>query len=135
LTPYHENLIPKLIQTFDGSRRAMSKRNSDWYIPPDWGMFIVIPCVAVLSSILLPVVAQLKTADIRVLYGLGLGAGVISAVLLFVARLPLYEQRRFWTIGPMPLDRKHRRIYWLAYVFVVTGLLLLGVVWLRAHEI
>jgi len=36
LTPYHENLIPKLIQTFDGSRRAMSKRNSDWYIPPDW---------------------------------------------------------------------------------------------------
>jgi len=62
----------------------------------------------VLSSILLPVVAQLKTADIRVLYGLGLGAGVISAVLLFVARLPLYEQRRFWTIGPMPLDRKHR---------------------------
>ena len=113
----------------------MSKRNSDWYIPPDWGMFIVIPCVAVLASILLPVVAQLKTADIRVLYGLGLGAGVISAVLLFVARLPLYEQRRFWTIGPMPLDRKHRRIYWLAYVFVVTGLLLLGVVLLRAHEI
>ena len=28
----------------------MSKRNSDWYIPPDWGMFIVIPCIAVLSS-------------------------------------------------------------------------------------
>jgi hypothetical protein len=135
LTPYHENLIPKLIQTFDGSRRAMSKRNSDWYIPPDWGMFIVIPCVAVLSSLLLPVVAQLKTADIRVLYGLGLGAGVIGAVLLFVGRLPLYEQRRFWTIGPMPLDRKHRRIYWLAYAFVVASLLLLGVVWLRAHEI
>jgi len=135
LTPHHENLIPKLIQTFDGSRRAMSKRNSDWYIPPDWGMFIVIPCVAVLSSLLLPVVAQLKTADIRVLYGLGLGAGVIGAVLLFVGRLPLYEQRRFWTIGPMPLDRKHRRIYWLAYAFVVASLLLLGVVWLRAHEI
>jgi hypothetical protein len=135
LTPYHENLIPKLIQTFDGSRRAMSKRNSDWYIPPDWGMFIVIPCVAVLSSLLLPVVAQLKTADIRVLYGLGLGAGVIGAVLLFVGRLPLYEQRRFCTIGPMPLDRKHRRIYWLAYAFVVASLLLLGVVWLRAHEI
>jgi hypothetical protein len=34
----------------------------------------------------------------------------------------------------MPLDRKHRRIYWLAYAFVVASLLLLGVVWLRAHE-
>jgi hypothetical protein len=68
------------------------------------------------------------------LYGFGLGAGVIGAVLLFVARLPLYKQRRFWTIGPMQLDRKLRRIYWLAYAFVVASLLLLGVVWLRAHE-
>jgi hypothetical protein len=133
LTPRHENLIPKLIPTFDGSRRAMSKRNSDWYIPPDWGMFIVIPCIAVLSSMLLPIVAKLQTADMRALYGFGLGAGVIGTVLLFVARLPLYKQRRFWTIGPMQLDRKHRRIYWLAYAFVVASLLLLGIVWLRAH--
>lgn len=119
---------------FGESRRNMSKRNSDWYIPPEWGMFIVIPCIAVLSSMLLPLVAQLKTGDMRALYGFGLGAGVIGALLLLVARLPLYKQRRFWTIGPMLLDRKHRRIYWLAYVFVAASLLLLGVVWLRVHE-
>jgi hypothetical protein len=116
----------------------MSKRNSDWYIPPDWhwylGMFIVLPCIAVLASMLLPLVAQLKTADMRALYGFGLGAGVIGAVILFVVRLPLYRQRRFWTIGPMQLDRKYRRIYWLAYVFVAASLLLFGVVWLRVHE-
>jgi dipeptide/tripeptide permease len=116
----------------------MSKRNSDWYIPPDWhwylGAFIVLPCIMVLASILLPVVARLKTADMRALYGFGLGTGAIGAVLLFAARLPLYKQRRFWTIGPMQLDRKHRRIYWLAYAFVVASLLLLGVVWLRIHE-
>ena len=113
----------------------MSKRNSDWYIPPDWlwylGSFIVIPCIAVLAGMLMPIVAKLQTADMRALYGFGLGAGVIGAVLLFVARLPLYKQRRFWTIGPMQLDRKHRRIYWLAYAFVMASLLLLGVVWLR----
>jgi hypothetical protein len=113
----------------------MSKRNSDWYIPPDWGMFIVIPCIAVLASMLLPLVAQLKTADMRALYGLGLGAGVVGAALLFVARLPLYKRRQFWTISPTQLDRKHRRIYWLAYAIVVASLLLLGVVWLRVHEI
>lgn len=112
----------------------MSKRNSDWYIPPDWGIFLVIPCIAVLSSMLLPVVAQLKTGDMRALYGFGLGAGIIGVVMLFVARLPLYKQRRVWTIGPMQLDRKHRRIYWMAYVFVAASLLLLGVVWLRTHE-
>ena len=117
----------------------MSKRNSDWYIPPDWlwlmGPFIMLPCIVVLSSMLLPIVAKLQTADIRALYGLGLRAGVIGAGLLFVDRLPLYKQHRFWTIGPMQLDRKHRRIYWLAYAFVVAGLLLLGVVRLRTHEI
>lgn len=113
----------------------MSNRNSDWYIPPDWGMFIVIPCIAVLAGMLLPIVAKLHTADLRMLYGFGLGAGVVGAVLLFVARLPLYKQRRFWTIGPMQLDRKHRRVYWLACAFVVASLLLLGAVWLRTHEI
>ena len=114
----------------------MSKRNSDWYIPPDWRwilfMQFVFPCIAVLAPLLFPVVARLKTADARALYGFGLGAGVIGAVLLFMARLPLYKRRRFGTIGPTQLDRKHRRIYWLAYVFVAASLLLLAVVWLRA---
>ncbi|MGA2788957.1 MAG: hypothetical protein ABSF60_15665 [Verrucomicrobiota bacterium] len=114
--------------------RGDRARPGHWYIPPDWGMFLVIPCIVVLSSILLPVLAQLKTGDMRALYGFGLGAGVIGVVLLFVARLPLYKQRRFWIIGPMQLDRKHRHIYWLAYVFVAASLLLLGVVWLRTHE-
>lgn len=97
------------------------------------GPFIVLPCIVVLAGMLLPIVAKLHTADIRMLYGLGLGAGVMGAVLLFVVRLPLYKQRRFWTIGPMELDRKHRRIYWLAYALVVASLLVLGVVWLRTH--
>ena len=116
----------------------MSKRNSDWYVPPGWlclaGPFFVLLCVAALGRILLPLVARLKTADIRELYCFALGAGVVSAVLFFVARLPLYKQHRFGTIGPMPLDRKHRCIYWLAYAFVLVSLLLFGVVWLRAHE-
>jgi hypothetical protein len=117
---------------------SMNKRDSDWYIPPDWlcllGMSIVPLVIGLLASMLLPLVVRLKTGDLRALYGVGLGAGVISAVMLFVARLPLYKQRQFWTIGPMQLDRKHRRIYWLAYVFVAASLLLLGIVWLRAHE-
>jgi hypothetical protein len=117
------------------SRHAMRKRNSDWYIPPDWlclfGTFYLIPCMAMLATMLLLLVAGLKAADMSDLYGFGLGAGVISVVLLFVARLPLYKQGRFWTIGPRRLDKRHRRIYWLAYVFVAASLLLLGVVCLR----
>jgi hypothetical protein len=54
--------------------------------------------------------------------------------LLFAARLPLYKQGRFWTIGPKQLDRKHRRIYRLAHIFVAASLVLLGAVWLKAHQ-
>ena len=116
----------------------MSKRNSDWYIPPDLlallGMFFVLPGIAVLATILLPLVARLQTANLRALYGFGLGAGVVGAILLFAARLPLYKQRRFWTVGPGQLDPKHRRLYWLAYIFFAASLLLFAAVWLRTHD-
>jgi hypothetical protein len=116
----------------------MSKRNSDWYMPSDWrwilGLQFGVPCVAVLAGLLLPFVARLKTADVRALYGVGLAAGIIGVALLFLARLPLYKEREFWTAGPKDLDRKHRRIYWMAYVFVAASLTLLGGVLLRLHE-
>ena len=113
----------------------MSKRNSDWYVPPDWrwllGLNFLLPCIAMLAGIFLSLIALLQTADMRALYGFGLGAGVMGTFLLFIARLPLYRQRRFWTIGPKHLDQKHRRAYWLSYVFVVVSMLMLGIVWLR----
>jgi len=110
----------------------MSKRKSDWYVPPDWILILFpIPCIAVLAALLLPVVAQLKSGDLWGVYALGVGAGVVGSVLLFLARLPLYRQRRFWTFGPGESDRKHRQLYWLAYLFVALSLLLLGVVWVK----
>ena len=115
----------------------MSKRNSDWYVPPEalglLSTLLLVPSIAVLAGILLPIVARLKTADVVALYGIGVGVGVVGAVLLFAARVPLYRQRRFWRFWPRCLDRKHRRIYWLAYGFVSAGLLLLWVVWLRTR--
>lgn len=119
------------------SKKTDPVKHSDWSIHPEWlggaGPFFVLGCISVLACLLLPLVARLQTADIRALYGFGLGAGVLGAILLFVFRRPLYQQRRFWTIGPMPLDRNHRRIYWLAYLFVAASVLLLGVVWLRTQ--
>lgn len=93
------------VQTFGDTARSMSKRRSDWYIPGDWlaifGMLVIIPSVAVLESMLLPAFAGLKTADVANLY-----AGVLGALLLFIARLPLYRAWRLWTFGPRLLDRR-----------------------------
>ncbi len=58
---------------------------------------------------------------------------MVGALLLLLARLPLYRERRFWTVGPRQLDQKHRRLCWLAYAFVTVSLLLLLVVWLRTR--
>jgi len=51
----------------------------------------------------------------------------IGTVLLFLARLPLYRQRRFLTFGPKELDERHRRVYWWAYRFIGASVLLLVV--------
>jgi hypothetical protein len=107
----------------------MSKKSSDWYIPPDWSLFLIIPTIAILSAMLLPVLSFLKTADALGLFYSGLGIGGFGIVLLFFARLPLYRQHRFLVFGPRELPALHRKLYWLAYLFVVTSVLLLAVVW------
>lgn len=94
-------------------------------------LLFVIPVIAILAGVLLPVLSFLKTADAIILFYTALGTGVMGSMLLFLARLPLYRQRRFWTFGPGALPQFHRKLYWLAYVAVVAALSLLGIVRLR----
>lgn len=96
-------------------------------------MLINLVCIPILAGMLLPSLSQFRRTDVSTLYGVGAGAGAIGIALLFIARLPLYRQRRFWAVGPRQLDRKHRLFYWLAYAFVTVSLLLLLVVWLRTR--
>jgi hypothetical protein len=113
----------------------MSKKSSDWYVPPDWafqfGWMVILPVTALLASMLLPILAQLKTANVLCLFWGGLGLGLGGIILLFFARLPLYRQRKFLTFGPKALPFFHRKLYWLAYLAAIAAVLLLGLVWLR----
>jgi hypothetical protein len=115
----------------------MSNRDSNWYVPADWmfhfGLFVGLACVVFLGGFLLPIVAALKAADVAVLYGCAVGAGITGILFLFIARLPLYRDRRFWMVGPRALDRRHRCFYWIAYMAVAISLLLLWIVWLRTR--
>jgi len=116
----------------------MSKKPSDWYLPEEVLGFLAsifllpaIGVIAVLASMLLPSITTLQRVDVPKLFSVGLAAGVCGIVLLFFARLPLYRQRQFLTFGPRELDRFHRRLYWLAYLFVIASVIFLGIVWLR----
>ncbi len=95
-------------------------------------LLFVVPVIAILAGILLPALSFLKTTDAIILFYTALGTGVVGSILPFLARLPLYRQRRFWTFGPGALPEFYRKLYWLADVAIVATLLLLGIVWLRA---
>ena len=60
------------------------------------------------------------------LFHFALGLGGIVSVLLFFARLPLYRQRRFFTLGPRSLAGVHRKLYYAAYCFIVPSVALLA---------
>jgi hypothetical protein len=113
----------------------MIKKSSDWYVPPDiaflFSLYFIFPIVMAVSGMLLPLLARFKSGDlVRVFYS-ALALGAVGTVLLFFARLPLYRKRQFLAFGPSQLSGIHRRLYWLAYLFVAVSILLLVLIWLR----
>jgi hypothetical protein len=113
----------------------MSKKLSDWYVPLDWfahfSLLLTLPIIVILAGILLPALSFLKAAGALNLFYSGLGIGSLGIILLFFARFPLYRQHKFLAFGPRELPAFHRKLYWLAYLFVVASVLLLAVVWLK----
>ena len=93
----------------------------------------VLPAVCVTAGILLPTAGRRRPGAVIALYGAGAAAGLLGIGLLFLARLPLCRQRRFWTVGPGLLDARHRRLYHWAYGCVGFGILLFVVVWMAAR--
>ena len=91
----------------------------------------LVSAIAMLAAVLIPSAAALRRIEVGRLFAVGLAAGIVGVILLFFARLPLYRQHRFWTVGPRALDRLHRRLYWLAYLCVLAGIGLLVLVWFR----
>jgi hypothetical protein len=117
---------------------VMSNKRSDNHLPEEVLGFLssiffmpVIPVIAMLTAMLLPSVTSPRGEIITSLYWVGVAGGVFGIVLLFLARLPLYRQRRFLNFGPRGLDRIHRRLYWLAYLVVLVSMGLFAIVWLR----
>jgi len=118
----------------------MSKKRPDSHLPEEVLGFLssifflpLISGIAMLTVMLLPSTSTFQRVDVTRLFAVGLLAGFCGIILLFFARLPLYRQRRFLTFGPRELDRFHRRLYWLAYLFVLVSIGLLVIVWFRVR--
>ena len=114
---------------------TMNKKSSDWYVPPDiaflFSFYFILPIILIPDGILLPLLARFKSGDLVGVFYSAVTLGAVGTVLLFFARLPLYRKRQFLTFGPNQLRGIHRRLYWLAYLFVTVSILLLVLIWLR----
>jgi hypothetical protein len=115
----------------------MGKNEPDEQLLPGWtfdGLVqFTVMVIGLLLIVFLPILSRLLTADLTDLYWSGLGVGGLGVLLLFLARLPLYRQRRFFTLGSKALPELHRKLYKIAYGVVISSVLLLGIVWLRAR--
>ncbi len=107
----------------------MKKWFKDWTpLPADMvvQMFpLVLIVIAVLSSVLLPILHHLRRADAWIVFGVSLGLAVVGVVLLFCARFPLYRQGQFFSFGSRLLDASHRRLYRLSYGFILVAVFVL----------
>jgi len=112
----------------------MKRALSDWYIPRDWlfhlGYHLAL-CVALAAAMILPALNASRHGN-RALFIVAFVLAIVGVVLLFIARLPLYRERRFFTLGPKALSASHRRLYWTAYAFIGTAVALMVLLLLTA---
>jgi hypothetical protein len=113
----------------------MEKKSSNWHFPADLGCFfffwVWIAFLTFVSGGILPLVSMLRYGNALGIFYTAMTIAGVGTCLLFLARLPLYRQRRFWTVGPRELDRRHRQLYWLAHLFILASIGLLVIVWFR----
>ena len=92
------------------------------HFPPDLaallGVYWIMLPIAALGTVMFSGIQAVKSNGDLTLFWIALGLGCVGAAILFVARLPLYRQRRFGQIGPKGLDTFHKRLYVWAWCFL-----------------
>lgn len=107
----------------------ISDPNSNWYVPPDWRLilsshFVFIP-IMILTSLFFTALGQATRGNPTLLW-VALAIGVVGVILLFLARLPLYREKKFLTIGPKALPPGRRKLYWISYGFIGTSIAIMA---------
>ena len=106
---------------------ASKDKNSYPWLPPELLFFFGPALIAFPTLVAWPILRRVREGD-PLLPFIALGLALLGIALLFVARLPLYRQRRFLVFGPALLDSTHRKLYRCAYVFIASAVLLLGLI-------
>jgi hypothetical protein len=90
------------------------------------GFYWIMLPIAVLGGLILPKLLEAKNNGDMTLLWIALGLGCIGTAILFLARRPLYRERRFHQLGPRGLNPLHKRLYKWAWCFIGLSIALLG---------
>jgi len=94
--------------------------------PPDiaalCGLYWIVLPISVLGVFIFPAFLRARNEGDLTILCVATGMGIVGVSLLFWARLPLYRERRFFTMGPRHLDARHKRIYWIAWTLILTSI-------------
>ena len=99
----------------------MKRSDTYWRIPRDWMLLLPLGfgpvIIGLLMLIFLRVLAYARENG-SVLLLIAFASALIGITLLFIAKLPLYRQGRFFTFGPSALSRGYRSLYVAAYILL-----------------
>lgn len=56
---------------------------------------------------------------------------ILSVILLFFARLPLYKKGEFFKIGPGAIDKKRLKCYYTSYIILIISMLMFSLSLIR----
>jgi hypothetical protein len=109
-----------------GQSSKKTKGPEDSYFPLDIAAVLAPVLLAAVLVYVTCAISWAKAFGDTSLLNLALWLGGIGAAMLLVARIPLYRQRRFFTLGPKSLAGIHRKLYYLAYLLIVPSIVLLA---------
>jgi hypothetical protein len=85
-----------------------------------------VAVIAIVTSQALGFFSRLNGAPWIWCCGFGLAAAAVGVALIFYAKLPLYQQRRFLTFGSRALPESRRPFYCWGYRWVLFAIALLS---------
>jgi hypothetical protein len=83
-----------------------------------------VPLIGITGGCFIPAISAARQGN-PFLFWVALLLAVVGIVLLFIARLSLYRQGKYWTFGSSNLPERNRKTYRAAYWFIGTSVFLL----------
>jgi hypothetical protein len=95
------------------------------HFPPDLAAMLSFPLFTGSFLFVCCSLSWAATFGDRSLFDFAVFLGSIGVVLLLLAKIPLYGERRFFTVGPGAMKGRHQKLYFAAYAFIVPAVVLL----------